>query len=107
MKSQVSTEYIRRLRLILKSHLNSRNLITAINSRAVPIIKYTAGILDWNVDEVQNLDRKTRKMLTIYGAFAKKGDVNRLYIPRKEGGRGLLSIEDVVGIEEGCLSKYV
>ena len=33
-------------------------------------------------------------MFTIYGALHPKSDVDRLYIRRKEGGRGLISIED-------------
>ena len=35
-------------------------------------------------------------MFTIYKALHPKSDVDRLYIPRKEGGRGLISIEDCV-----------
>ena len=107
MKDKVSKEYLRRLRKILKSSLNSRNMITAINSRAVSIIRYTGGIIDWNTDELQKLDRKTRKLLTTYGVFHQKGDVDRLYIPRKEGGRGLMGIEDIIRIEEGSLFQYV
>ena len=32
---------------ILKSKLNGRNIILAINSRAVPVVRYAAGILSW------------------------------------------------------------
>ena len=42
------------------------------------------------------LDRKTRKLFTIYGALHPKSDVDRLYVPRKERRRGLISIEDCV-----------
>ena len=35
-------------------------------------------------------------MFTIYGTLHPKSDVDRLYIPRKEGGRSLISIEDCV-----------
>ena len=35
-------------------------------------------------------------MFTIYGALHTKSDVNRLYIPRKEEERGLISIEDCI-----------
>ena len=35
-------------------------------------------------------------MFTIYGALHPKLDVDRLYIPRKEGGRGLISVEGCV-----------
>ena len=35
-------------------------------------------------------------MFTIYGALHTKSDVDRLYIPRKEEERGLISIEDCI-----------
>ena len=58
MKSKTQTEYFRRLRKILKSKLNSGNTIKAVNSWAVPVIRYNAGILDWTRAEIQGLDRK-------------------------------------------------
>ena len=53
------------------------------------------------------IDRKTRKFFTIYGALHPKLDVDRLYIPRKEGGRGLISIEDCVELAIRGLEVYV
>ena len=91
----------------MKSKLNSKNTINAINSRAVSIIRYSAGIVTWRVNELQDLDRKTRKLLTMYSMFHKKGDVDRLYIKRAEGGRGLISVEDCVLIEKNCLYEYI
>ena len=78
MKENIEVEYFRRVRKLLKSKLNSKNVITAINSRAVSIIKYRAGIVEWRKDELQSLDRKTRKSLTMYNMFHRKGDVDRL-----------------------------
>ena len=52
--------------------------------------------MSWRKSELQAIDRKTRKLFTIYGALHPKSDVDRLYMPRKEGGRGLISIEDCV-----------
>ena len=46
-------------------------------------------------------------MFTIYGALHPKSDVDRLYIPRKEGGRGLISIEDSVELAIRGLEVYV
>ena len=46
-------------------------------------------------------------MFTIYGALHPKSDVDRLYIPRKEGGRGLISIEDCVELAIKGLEVYV
>ena len=46
-------------------------------------------------------------MFTIYGALHPKSDVDRLYIPRKEGGRGLTSIENYVELATRGLEVYV
>ena len=46
-------------------------------------------------------------MFTIYEALHPKSDVDRLYIPGKEGGRGLISIEDGVELAIRGLDAYV
>ena len=46
-------------------------------------------------------------MFTIYGVLHPKSDVDRLYIPRKEGGRGLISIEDCVELAIRGLEVHV
>ena len=46
MKKQTFAEYPNRVRKILKSKLNGGNTIQAINNWAVPVIRYTAGIVD-------------------------------------------------------------
>ena len=38
------------------------------------------------------MDVKTRKILTLYGVFNRKSGEVRLYLMRKEGGRGLISV---------------
>ena len=53
-----SLEYFRRIRKTLKSSLNSGNVILAINSRAVSVIRYGVGIVDWTESELQEVDRK-------------------------------------------------
>jgi len=40
MKTQFTKEYKRRLRLILKSKLNGRNKIKAINTWAAAVLRY-------------------------------------------------------------------
>ena len=107
MKEKTIREYKRRLRLILKSKLNGKNKITAINTWAVAIFRYGAGIIDWKDSELKSIDRTTRKNLTMYGAMHPKSDVDRLYVKRKEGGRGLISVEQCVRGEENSLGFYV
>ena len=63
MKERLKQEYRRRLRMILKSELNARNKITAIGALAVPVLRYSFGIINWRIEEIKQIDRKTRKML--------------------------------------------
>ena len=107
MKLNVSKEHIRRLRKVLKSKLNGRNLVCGVNTWAVSLIRYSAAFVSWRNSELQAIDRKTRKLLTIYRALHPKSDVDRLYIPRKEGGRGLISRKDCVDLAIRGLEVYV
>ena len=87
-KEKLKKEYLRRLRLVLGTELSAKNKIQAIGSLAVPVLRYSFGIVNWHQEELQKLDRKTRKLLTIHGQHHPKADVDRLYVPRKQGGRG-------------------
>ena len=44
IKGNIQTEYFRRVRSILKSRLSGGNIMRVINSKAVSIIRYGAGI---------------------------------------------------------------
>jgi hypothetical protein len=49
----------------------------------------------------------TRKMLTIDGQHHPREDIERLYVPRKEGGRGLMQVEGAYIAETLNLVEYV
>ena len=107
MKKRFGREYKRRLKLVLKSKLNGKNKINAINTWAVSVLRYGAGIIRWTKEELKTLDRKTRIVLTMNGSFHPKSDVDRLYVSRLNGGRGLISFEGCVRSEENSLGWYV
>ena len=106
MKLNVSKEYIRRLRKVLKSKLYGGNLVRGVNTCAISLLRYSAAFVSWRKCELQDIDRKTRMLFTIYGTLHPKSDVDRLYISRKEG-RGLISIEDWVELAIRGLGVYV
>jgi hypothetical protein len=107
MKRRVREEYLRRVRLLAKSKLNAGNLVQGINAWAVGVVRYSAGILEWTKEELREMDVRTRKVLTMNGGFHRQGSVLRLYMKRKEGGRGLISVEECVRLEEKGLYEYV
>ena len=75
--------------------------------KTVFLLRYSAAFVSWRKSELQAIDRKTRKLFTIYGALHRKSDVDKLYISRKKGGRGLISIDDCVELVIRGLEMYV
>ena len=110
MKDKIRKEYLRRTRKLLETKLSSRNLIKGINTRAVPLIRYSGPFLKWARDELKQMDQRTRKLMAMHKTLHPRDDGGRLYVPRKEGGRGLASIEDSVDASiqllEGNIEKH-
>ena len=93
MKEKIRKEYYRRIRLVLKTELNSKNRIEAINTLAVPVVQYGFNIINWNLADLNRLDTKTRKLLTSNNMHHPEADVDRLYLLRSSGGRGIIELE--------------
>ena len=74
----VLKEYIGRIRKVLKSKLNGGNLVRGVNTWTVSLVRYSAAFVSWRKSELQAIDRKTRKLFTIYGELQPKSDVDRL-----------------------------
>ena len=97
--------------MIMKSELKARNKITAIGALGVPVLRYSFGIINRRIEEIKQIDSKTRKMLTVYKMHHPKADIDRLYVKRKEGGRGLLKDEvpykaGIINTAEYLNTKY-
>ena len=70
-------------------------------------IQIWARIIQWKAIELKDLDKKSRKTMAMYGGLNPKGDLDRLYVKRKGGGRGLISVERCIREEENSLGFYV
>ena len=91
-KQTVTKEYYHRIKKIWNSELSLFNKIIAHNTFAVTVFITSVGIVDWILKKIRKIDCKRRKQLAMAANFHPNGDVDRLYIPRSEGGRGLMSI---------------
>ena len=107
MKTKVLTTFKKRLKSILKTELNSKNIMTAIGEYALPVISYTFGVIHWTEGEIKNIDVVVRKHLNMFRMFPIMGDVDRLYIPREMGGRGLMSVWDSFVCTMARISHYI
>ena len=84
-------------------------MISGINAWAVSVLRYSAGIVDWTVEELVSMDKRTRKNLAMYGCMhTRRSNIARLYLRgRKEGRRGLISIEERVRKESKSLHGHL
>ena len=53
------------------------------------------------------MDQRTRKLMTMHKALHPRDNVDRLYVSRKEGGKGLASIEDSIDASIQRLEDYM
>ena len=81
------------MKSILRSELNARNRIDAINSLVLSVVTYSFTIINWSLTEIKKVDTKICKLLLMHRMNHPKSGVNRLYLSRKEGGGGLLQFE--------------
>ena len=111
MRARLKKEYTRRSRMILKSELNAKLKITVIGALAVPVFRYSFGIINCKLEEIREIKGKTRKALAMYKMHHPKADIGRLYVTRKGEGRCLLQIEatykvEIINIAEYLNTKY-
>ena len=100
-------EYYRRVRKVLETKLNSRNVFKALNAWAVSVVRYTAAFLGWSRLQIEDIDRRTRIWLTMHNGLYPKSNVDWLYLSRSECGRGLIGVQDTVETAILRLRNYV
>ncbi|XP_045477915.1 uncharacterized protein LOC123683061 [Harmonia axyridis] len=105
-KEEVEKELFSRIKKVLNTQLSAKNKMTAINIWAIPAFIYTAGVLTWSRTDLERLDRETRTTLTQYCVLHPNSAIERLYIPRRESGRGLSSLENVYLKEESRIKTF-
>ena len=87
--------------------LYCRKLIKGISTRSVSLIRYSGPFLKWTKEEFKQMNKRTRKLMTMHKALHPRNDVDRFYVSRKEGGRRLSSIEDSVDPSIRQLEDYI
>ena len=92
IRGRLSKTYVKRLRKIWSSDLNSKHKVQATNVWAVSIFRYFYSHLKWSRRDLELLDRKTRAVMRQYKSHHYGASVERVYLPRRGGGRGLQSL---------------
>ena len=53
MRRKLKKVYQKRITLLMKIHLNRKNLFLALNTWAITLIRYSAAFLDWTKEETK------------------------------------------------------
>lgn len=77
------------MKKIWQLKLQSYNKVIAHNTFAIRALTATVEIIDWTIEEMKDIDGRTRKQLTMTGNSHPNEDVDRLYLSRLQAGRGL------------------
>ena len=97
IKDKVKKEYYKRVKKVMETKLNKGNVFKAIISWAVSVVRYSVECLGEIVDiQLQEIDRKTRKLLTMHNGFRSKSSIDLLYLSGSEDGWGLIRVKDTV-----------
>jgi hypothetical protein len=60
-RKKIETGINRKLRMILKSELKTKNKITADGTSAVPVLRYSFGIINWRIEDTEKLTEKSER----------------------------------------------
>ena len=71
-------------------------MVKGINTWAVPLVRNSGLFLKWKRKELQQMDQRTRKLMMMHKDLHPRSDVGRLYVSKKEGGRGFTNIQDAL-----------
>ena len=75
--------------------LYDKNLVKAINCRAIPVAAYVMNICNLTGKEIEQLDKSVKTILREHNMHGRQSSDECLYLKRQLGGRGFKSFKDV------------
>ena len=92
---RIKSEIEERIKMLVNTELNGRNLISAINVKVIPVAAYAINVCKFSKAELNVLDKIVKKELRSKQMLGKQASDERLYLKRENGRRGLKSMRDV------------
>ena len=80
------------MNIITRTELKDKNLVKAINTKVTPVAAYPMNVCKFEFTE---LDQVIKRDLRKNNMLGRQASDERLYMKRKDGGRGLKSLKEV------------
>jgi hypothetical protein len=106
MKQKLGKEYLNRTKSILKTKLNEKIMIKAINTYVNPVLTFSFRIVKWMPTVLENLQTKTKTLLTRYRFHHPRSAKERINLLRQMGGRSLIDITQLHDKQVRLLQTY-
>ena len=81
---KINKEYLRGTIEQLQTKLPSRNLIKGINTWAVALVRFSGPFFKWTREKIQQMDQRTRKLMSMHKALQPWDDDDRLMCQEKK-----------------------
>jgi hypothetical protein len=107
MKQQLGNEHLQRTKSILKTKLNGKYTIKAINTHAIPVLTFSFGIVKWTPADLESLQIRTRALLARYRIHHPRAAKERLTLPRHIGGKGMTNVTRLHDQQVKLLQTYI
>ena len=89
MLVRVKAEMQSRLRTLLNAELYEKNLTRAIKNKVIPVAAYVMNVCTFSKGKLEELDQMIKRQLRNNNMLVRQSSEERLYLKRKDGGRGL------------------
>ena len=80
-------EFYRRNRIVWKSLLSASNKVKAFNPICIGVLSYSFGVINWTKVELEEMDIRVRKEMTMNKAFNKHSDRQTLLTKKQRRQR--------------------
>jgi hypothetical protein len=106
IKETLKKKFFQSVEAILKTKLSGKHTIKAINTYTISLLTYSFGTIKWTQTELHDIQTKINKSLTKFHIHHPKSATERLTLPSKQGGRGLIDITDLHNKQMNNLCQY-
>jgi hypothetical protein len=87
--------------------LYERNFIKAVNTKAMGTVRYSMNICHYTISELKALDVRMRLLLADRRMRGQEESIERLYMSKKVGGRGLILFEQMYKSTKILIAIYL
>jgi hypothetical protein len=84
IKETLKKKFFKRVKAVLKTKVNGKHIIKAINTYVISLLIYSFGTIKWTQMELHDIQTKINKSFTKFHIHHPKSARERLTLPRKQ-----------------------